>query len=42
MVQNEGKEKMLCPGKAVNEISNMPEKECSDNKYSESIVAVIQ
>lgn len=41
MVQNEGKEKML-PGKAVNEISNMPEKECSDNKYSESIVAVIQ
>ena len=36
------KKKCSVPGKAVNEISNMPEKECSDNKYSESIVAVIQ
>ena len=36
------KKKCSVPGKAVNEISNMPEKECSDNKYSESIVAVFQ
>lgn len=36
------KKKCPVPGKAVNEISNMPKKECSDNGYKQSIIAVIQ